>query len=54
MSGRADLALRECAAFILVKNRHVLAEKRKLTKRLAPGAVALPGGHYVRICFEGA
>ena len=45
MPGRADAALLECVAFMLVKNGHVLAERRKLTKRLAPGAVALPGGH---------
>jgi len=35
----------ECVAFMLVKDKRVLAEKRKLTKTLAPGAVALPGGH---------
>jgi len=36
----------ECVAFMLVRNRHVLAEKRKATRRrLAPGAIALPGGH---------
>jgi mutator protein MutT len=35
----------ECVAFMLVKDAHVLAEKRKLTKTLVPGAVALPGGH---------
>ena len=45
MPGRGDARLLECVAFMLVKDRHVLAEKRKLTKRLAPGAVALPGGH---------
>jgi 8-oxo-dGTP diphosphatase len=45
MPGPADPALLECVAFMLVKNRHVLAEKRKPSKRLAPGAVALPGGH---------
>ena len=45
MPGRADATWLECVTFMLVKNRHVLAEKRKLTKRLAPGAVALPGGH---------
>ena len=45
MPGRADATWLECVAFMLVKNRHVLAEKRKPTKRLAPGAVALPGGH---------
>ena len=45
MPRRDDARWLECVAFMLVKNRHVLAEKRKLTKRLAPGAVALPGGH---------
>ncbi len=35
----------ECVAFMLVKDNRVLAEKRKLTKTLVPGAVALPGGH---------
>ena len=35
----------ECVAFMLVKDAHVLAEKRKLTKTLVPGALALPGGH---------
>jgi len=35
----------ECVAFMLVKDAHVLAEKRKLTKALVPGAIALPGGH---------
>ena len=40
-----DRAPLECVAFMLVKGNHVMAEKRKLTKTLAPGAVALPGGH---------
>jgi 8-oxo-dGTP diphosphatase len=40
-----DRAPLECVAFMLVKDNHVLAEKRKLTKTLVPGAVALPGGH---------
>ena len=35
----------ECVALLLVRDHHVLVEKRMLTKRLAPGAVALPGGH---------
>ena len=35
----------DCVAFMLVRNNHVLAEKRKATRRLAPGAIALPGGH---------
>ena len=35
----------ECVALLLVGDHRVLAEKRKLTKALAPGAVAIPGGH---------
>ena len=35
----------ECIAFMLIQDGHVLAEKRKLTKRVVPGAIALPGGH---------
>ena len=35
----------DCVVFMLVRNGHVLAEKRKATRRLAPGAIALPGGH---------
>ena len=35
----------ECIAFMLVQDGQVLAEKRKSTKRVVPGAVALPGGH---------
>jgi 8-oxo-dGTP diphosphatase len=30
---------------MLIADGRVLAEKRKLTKSLVPGAVALPGGH---------
>ncbi len=37
--------LLECIAFLLIKNQQVLAEKRKLTKQVVPGALALPGGH---------
>ena len=37
--------LLDCVVFMLVRNGHVLAEKRKSTRRLAPGAIALPGGH---------
>ena len=44
MTGEVRAPL-ECVAFMLVKDNHVLAEKRKLTKPLVPGAVALPGGH---------
>ena len=35
----------ECIAFLLIKGNTVLAEKRKLTKQVMPGAIALPGGH---------
>ena len=35
----------ECAAFMLIQGNHVLAEQRKRTKQVMPGAVALPGGH---------
>ena len=35
----------ECVAFMLIKDGQILAEKRKRTKRVVPGAVALPGGH---------
>jgi 8-oxo-dGTP pyrophosphatase MutT (NUDIX family) len=35
----------ECVALLLVRDRQVLAERRKRTKRLALGAVAIPGGH---------
>ncbi len=35
----------ECVAFMLVTGDRVLAERRRLTKRVVPGAVALPGGH---------
>ena len=35
----------ECIAFMLLQGGHVLAEKRQRTKRVVPGATALPGGH---------
>ena len=34
----------DCIAFMLIKNHQVLAEKRKLTKKVVPGVLALPGG----------
>jgi len=39
------MPLVECIAFMLIKDGQVLAERRKHTKRVVPGAVALPGGH---------
>jgi 8-oxo-dGTP diphosphatase len=35
----------ECVAALVIKDATVLAEERKPTKRVVPGAVALPGGH---------
>jgi mutator protein MutT len=35
----------ECVAAVVLKGTAVLAEERKPTKRVVPGAVALPGGH---------
>jgi mutator protein MutT len=35
----------DCVAFIVLAANQVLAEKRALTKRVVPGALALPGGH---------
>lgn len=35
----------DCVAFLLIDDNSVLAEKRKLTKAVAPGIVAIPGGH---------
>lgn len=40
-----QVELCECVAFMLVQNTTVLAEKRKLSKNLLPGVIALPGGH---------
>ena len=35
----------ECVAFLLVRDGEVLAERRRLTKKLLPGICAIPGGH---------
>lgn len=35
----------ECVAFMLIRGNRVLAERRKLTQKVDPGVVALPGGH---------
>ena len=35
----------DCVVLILLRDDQVLVEKRKPTKRVLPGAVALPGGH---------
>jgi mutator protein MutT len=39
------MRLVECISFMLIQDGRVLAEKRKPTKRVVPGAIALPGGH---------
>lgn len=38
----------ECVAALVVKDGTLLAEERKLTKTVMPGAIALPGGHVER------
>lgn len=35
----------ECVAALVLKEATVLAEERRSTKKVVPGAVALPGGH---------
>jgi 8-oxo-dGTP diphosphatase len=39
------MELLECVAFLLIRGNTVLAEKRKLTKKVVSGVIALPGGH---------
>ena len=41
----ADAVPLECVACLLVADGQVLAERRLPTRTLAPGAVAIPGGH---------
>jgi 8-oxo-dGTP pyrophosphatase MutT (NUDIX family) len=38
----------ECVAALVILDGAVLAEERKLTKKVLPGALALPGGHVER------
>jgi 8-oxo-dGTP pyrophosphatase MutT (NUDIX family) len=45
---RADAAPLECVACLLIRGGTVLAEIRSVTKKVVPGAVALPGGHVER------
>lgn len=35
----------DCVAFMLIADNAILVEKRSATKRLLPGALAIPGGH---------
>jgi 8-oxo-dGTP diphosphatase len=35
----------DCVAFMLIANNAILVEKRSATKKLLPGALAIPGGH---------
>jgi mutator protein MutT len=37
--------LLDCVAFMLIQNGYILLERRSLTKRVVPGALAIPGGH---------
>ncbi len=34
-----------CVAFMLIRDGHVLAERRKQTKAVDPGILSIPGGH---------
>ena len=43
--GSPNPPLRECVACLLVADGRLLVEKRRPSKSLAPGAVAIPGGH---------
>lgn len=38
--------MREAVAFILVRDGSFLLERRKETKKLDPGMVSIPGGHF--------
>ena len=35
----------DCVAFLLVRDGHVLLERRSPSKRVVPGVLAIPGGH---------
>ncbi len=35
----------DCVAFLLIHDHAILAEQRKWSKPVAPGIVAIPGGH---------
>jgi 8-oxo-dGTP diphosphatase len=39
------MVIHECIACLLLQGYTVLVEKRKLSKKVVPGAIALPGGH---------
>ena len=39
------MELLECVAFLLIRGNTVLAERRKLTKKVVSGVIAMPGGH---------
>jgi 8-oxo-dGTP diphosphatase len=41
----APEAIHECVACLLIAGGNVLAERRRQSEALAPGAVAIPGGH---------
>ena len=39
------MQLLDCVAFMLIENNRLLVERRKLTKTVDPGCIAIPGGH---------
>ena len=40
-----NMKIIDSVAFILLRNKQVLAEKRKITKIIDPGRIVIPGGH---------
>lgn len=40
-----EMKLLNTIAFMIIRDNCILAEKRKLTKKVCPGATAIPGGH---------
>ncbi|GAB6262507.1 NUDIX domain-containing protein [Photobacterium sp. R1] len=37
--------IHDCVSFMLIRDGEILLEKRKLTKAVDPGLMAIPGGH---------
>lgn len=35
----------DCVSFMLIKDGQLLAEKRKASRTVSPGAISIPGGH---------
>ncbi|QUJ69099.1 NUDIX domain-containing protein [Photobacterium sp. GJ3] len=39
------MKVHDCVSFMLIRGDQILLEKRKLTKTVDPGLMAIPGGH---------